>query len=81
MILTFAMLMISIYLNFTRCTFIDIFVGITFFGNVFIWRIFNIFLAVKLIVVLLISIIIDIFWESIRLYHYHSNYEDTMKRL
>ena len=20
-------------------------------------------------------------WESIRLYHYHSNYEDTMKRL
>lgn len=80
-LLTFIMLCIALILNFSRCTFIDIFVGITFFGNVFIWRIFNVFLMIQLNIYLVVSIIIDLVWEIMRTIHYSKNYETEMKKM
>lgn len=65
----------------SRCTFLDLFVGITFFGNVYIWRIFNVFLMLKLNAFLLLSIFIDLIWEIMRAIHYSSNYESDMKKM
>jgi len=78
-ILTSLMFGISLYLNFTRCMFIDIFVATSFFGNTYVWRNFNIFLGIKLILVLVASICMDIGWEIMKLVHYTSKYEDTLK--
>ena len=78
-ILTSLMFGISLYLNFTRCMFIDIFVATSFFGNMYIWRNFNIFLGIKLILVLAASIFMDIGWEVTKLVHYTHKYEDTLK--
>lgn len=80
-LLTFVMTCIALALNFTRCTFIDIFTGITFFANIYIWRIYNVFLMAQLIVYLAISIIIDLVWEIMRAVHFSSNYEQGMKTL
>lgn len=78
-ILTALMTLITLVLNYSRCSFIDIFVGMAFFGNVYVWRIFNIFLALRLIGILSISIIIDLVWEIMRLVHYTENYNSDMK--
>jgi hypothetical protein len=78
-ILTSVMFGISLYLNFTRCMFIDIFIATSFFGNTYIWRNFNIFLGIKLILVLVASICMDIGWEVTKLLHYTHKYEDTLK--
>lgn len=80
-ILTGIMLVISLFLNSTRCMFIDIFVAISFFGNMYVWRNFNVFLAVKLIAVLGISIVLDLAWEIIKLINYNEKYEGTVKTL
>lgn len=81
LLIAFIVGIISISLNYTRCTFIDLFVIVTFFSNVYVWKIFNIFIAIRLIVILIVSIIIDIIWEIIRIYHYTANYESTIKRI
>ncbi len=80
-VLTAIMMLITLFLNFTRCTFIDIFVGFAFFGNIYIWKIFNIFLGLRLIGILVVSIIIDLSWELMRLYHFSKSYEPTMMKL
>ena len=36
-VLTLVMTIIALILNYSRCTFVDVFVGITFFGNVYVW--------------------------------------------
>lgn len=79
--LTLLMLIISIFLNLARCTFIELFVGIAFFANVYIWRIFNVFLMLKLNAFLFLSIVIDLIWEIMRAIHYSSNYESEMKKI
>ena len=73
--------LIALALNYTRCMFIDIFICISFFGNMYIWRRFNLFLGIKLILVLGVSILIDLFWEGIKLYHFRNNYESRAKSL
>jgi len=78
-VLTSLMFGISLYLNFTRCMFIDIFVATSFYGNTYVWRNFNIFLGIKLILVLVASICMDVGWEIMKLVHYTSKYEDTLK--
>lgn len=75
------MVLIALILNFARCTFIDIFVGVTFFGNIYVWRIFNVFLMMQLNIYLVISILIDLSWEIMRAVHYSSKYESGMKKM
>lgn len=75
------MVTIALILNFSRCTFIDVFVGMTFFGNIYVWRIFNVFLMMQLNIYLIISIIIDLCWEIMRVVHYSSKYELGMKKM
>jgi hypothetical protein len=79
LLLTLSMLILTLILNFSRCVFIDIFVSIAFVSNVYIWRIFNIFLALRLIGIMAVSIIIDLTWEIMRLVHYTTKYESNMK--
>lgn len=79
--LTALMTIITLVLNYSRCSFIDIFVGIAFFGNVYVWRIFNIFVALRLIGILGVSIIIDLTWEIMRLVHYTGKYSSAVKTL
>lgn len=79
--LTILVFLLSLALNYTRCMFIDIFICVFYFGNMYIWRRFNLFLGIKLILVLIVSILIDLFWEAIKLYHYNSKYESTSKGL
>lgn len=73
--------MLTFILNFNRCNFIDIFVGIAFFVDIYALRIFNIFTAIRFISVLLVSIIIDIIWETFRLIYYSKNFEAHTKKL
>jgi len=80
-LLTLIMLVIALILNFSRCTFIDIFVGVTFFGNIYVWRIFNLFLMIQLNIYLIVSIIIDLVWEIMRTIHFSKNYETEMKKM
>ena len=61
--------------------FLDIFVAFSFCSNLYIWRNFNIFLGLKLIGTLLISIIIDIVWESFKLYHYSDKHASAFKKM
>lgn len=75
------MLIITFILNFNRCNFIDIFVGIAFFINVYAFRIFNLFTAIRFIGILLVSIMIDIVWETFRLIYYSRNLEKHTKKM
>ena len=75
------MLIITLILNFDRCNFIDIFVGIAFFINIYALRIFNLFTAIRFISVLLVSIFIDIIWETFRLIYYSKNLSQHNKKL
>lgn len=78
-VLTFLVAMIALYLNFTRCMFLDVFVTISFFANAYVWRYFNMFLAIKLIIVLVVSIILDIYWEIHKAMTFNAQYEQTVK--
>ena len=80
-VLTVLVFLLALALNYTRCMFIDIFICVSYFGNMYIWRRFNLFLGLKLIAVLVVSIIVDLSWEGIKLYHYNSRYERTTKNL
>lgn len=73
-LLTILMLLITLFLNFTRCTFIDIFVGMAFFSKIYIEKSFNVLYATKLIGILVLSIVIDVLWEVLRLYHFTFRY-------
>lgn len=75
------MLIITLILNFDRCNFIDIFIGIAFFINIYALRIFNLFTAIRFIVVLMVSIFIDIIWETFRLIYYSKNLEKHTKKM
>jgi uncharacterized membrane protein YecN with MAPEG domain len=77
--LSFVVSLISLYLNFTRCMFIDVFVTMSFFANAYVWRYFNMFLAVKLIIVLVVSILLDIYWEIHKAMTFNAKYEATVK--
>ena len=59
--------------------FIDIFVVLSFISNLYIWRIFNLFLAIKLNVCLLISFFLDLSWEIHKGISYNQKYEATVK--
>lgn len=72
---------ISMMLNFTRCLFIDLVVAFSFFGNIYIWRNFNIFLGLKLIFVIGASVFIDVFWEIMRIVHFSKKYEPTLRAI
>jgi len=63
------MLLITFFLNYTRCSFIDIFVGLAFISKIYVEKSFNFLYALKLINVLVLSIIIDVAWEFMRLFH------------
>ena len=73
--------LLSLGLNYSRCLFIDIFVCTSFFGNVYVWRQFNLFLGLKLIGVLVISIIIDLAWEIMKLVHFTTKLKGDIKTL
>ena len=62
-IIAISVFIISLILNFNRCSFIDIFISLAFFSNVFVFWIFNFFLMIRLISFLLVSVLIDIVWE------------------
>ena len=80
-VLTAIMFGLALFLNFTRCMFIDISVAISFFGNMYIWRNFNLFLGLKLILALVASVLLDISWEVMRLVHINSKVEEVHKSL
>lgn len=70
---------IGLYLNFTRCMFLDVLIALSFFSNIYIWRTFNMFLAVKMIVILLVSICLDLSWEVHKIISFNNKYEETVK--
>lgn len=70
---------VGLYLNFTRCMFLDIFIALAFFNNIYIWRVFNLFLAIKLILVLFVSVLLDVYWEIHKLMVFNDKYEYTVK--
>lgn len=78
-VVTFIVAMISLYLNFTRCMFMDVLVTMSFFANAYIWRYFSMFLAIKLIIVLVVSIGLDLYWEIHKAITFNANYEQTVK--
>lgn len=71
--------LVAFYLNFTRCMFLDVLVTLSFFSKMYIWRSFNLFLAIKLIMVLFVSICLDLSWEIHKLISFNKNYEETVK--
>ena len=71
--------LIAFYLNFTRCMFLDILVVLSFFSKLYIWRVFNLFLAVKLICVLIVSVCLDLSWEIHKAISFNKKYEATVK--
>ena len=79
--ITICVFLLSLGLNYSRCLFIDIFVCTSFFGNIYVWKQFNVFLGLKLIGVLLISIIIDLVWEIMKLVHFTSRLSESIKTL
>ena len=79
--LTALMLIGVIFLNFTRCMFIDILIATTYFLNIYVNRNFNVFLSIRLIVILVFSILIDVTWETLNIIHYRQTYEVTEKSL
>lgn len=77
--LSLGMFLAALFLNFTRSTFVDIFVAIAFFGSIYVWRNFNVFFAIKLIGILVVSIVIDVIWEIIKLMNFNQKYEAQVK--
>ena len=78
-VLTAIVGLVGLYLNFTRCMFLDIFLALAFFNNIYIWRVFNLFLSIKLMIVLVLSVIFDIYWEIHKLMVFNAKYEGTVK--
>lgn len=59
----------------------DIFIGMFFFGNMYIWRRFNIFLGFKLILALVVSVGVDLFWEVTKIALLSVKYHKQMKKI
>ena len=69
-VLTAILGLCALYLNFKRCMFIDLFVVTSFFSNLFIWRYFNLFLGLRLMATLGVSVVLDVVWEISKIYNY-----------
>ena len=80
-ILTAAMLTLSVFLNFSRCVFIEVFVACAFLGNVHIARNFSVFFAIRLMAFLAASIVVDLIWGYIEVYKLSKNYQEPVKGL